>query len=974
MGKHDSTGEPRNKFLARGQMLHGRLATVRISPGCQLLTGYDTNAFINNQFLWQSLIPADELPTVLQVAAAAIAGEATESIEHRITCRSGETRWIRNTAIPSYAETAAEGCFEFLIEDITRHKETDWIQHRLNTLTQPPSKIENILFEDLFDLEKIQQLQDEFARATGVATIITRPDGTPITRPGNFTRLCSDIIRKTKKGCENCYKSDAAIGCLCVHGPIIRPCLSGGLWDAGAGITVGGKHIANWLIGQVRDETQTEEMMRRYAREIGADEEETVAAFREVPSMKQEQFRSIAQMLFTLANQISTMAYQNLLQARFIAERKQADIIIQNERKRLQFIIDGANLGTWEWNMQTNETIFNEAWAQMLGYTLEELSPCNLDTWIKLTNPEDLKISMELLSKCSQNLAPSYECELRMRHKDGSWLWILDQGRIMTRDAEGKPLLMFGTHTNINRLKQTELALRANEERMDLAMNAANDGLWDWTIAEQKMFFDSRYFTLAGYHPFEFLPNLEEWQKRIHPDDLKSFQQAWDDHLSDKTAYIDTEYRFLRKDNSWMWIRCRGKCVKRDKNGTPERVVGTHADITERKRAEEEREKLQTQLHQAQKMDSIGRLAGGVAHDFNNMLGAILGCTEMALSESSKESKIASYLLEIKKAAERSAELTKQLLTFARKQTIAPKNIDLNQAVESTLKMLKRMIGENIKLVWLQGKKIGMVRIDPSQIDQILANLCVNSRDAIRDTGKITIETGVANFDKEYCRTHSDFIPGSYAMLSVSDDGCGMDQATVSQLFEPFFTTKEIGKGTGLGLATIYGIIKQNKGFVNVYSEPEHGTTFQIYLPRIEETETKQPWKTTEKPFQYGNETILLVEDENILLEITKEMLIRLGYVILFSPSAGEAIKIAKEHATEIKLLITDVVMPEMNGSELVKILSQNNPELKTLFISGYTANVIAGHGILDEGVNFLHKPFSIKDLAEKIREILDKK
>lgn len=404
-------------------------------------------------------------------------------------------------------------------------------------------------------------------------------------------------------------------------------------------------------------------------------------------------------------------------------------------------------------------------------------------------------------------------------------------------------------------------------------------------------------------------------------------------------------------------------------------VLGIGHDITERKRAEEEKDKLESQLQQSQKMESVGRLAGGVAHDFNNMLTVILGHAELALMKMAQSDPLVADLMEIRNAAERSANLTRQLLAFARKQTIAPKVLDLNETVSEMLKMLQRLIGEDIHLTWQPADNLWPVKLDPAQIDQILANLCVNARDAITDVGKITIETENRTFDSDYCATHLDFLPGDYVRLAVSDTGCGMDKETVAHIFEPFFTTKELGRGTGLGLATVYGIVKQNNGFINVYSEPGLGTTFTIYLSRyVGEAVRTAVSEIVAEPTLGGQETILLVEDEAAILKMTSTMLKNLGYTVLAANGPGEAARLAQAQSGRIELLMTDIVMPEMNGLELAKYLQTLNPNLHCLFMSGYTANIIAHHGVLDEGVNFIQKPFSIADLATKVREALGSK
>ncbi len=382
---------------------------------------------------------------------------------------------------------------------------------------------------------------------------------------------------------------------------------------------------------------------------------------------------------------------------------------------------------------------------------------------------------------------------------------------------------------------------------------------------------------------------------------------------------------------------------------------------------------METQLYQAQKMESVGRLAGGVAHDFNNMLGVILGHTELALLQADENHELHDDLKEIQKAAKRSADITKQLLAFARKQTISPKQLNLNDTVESMLNMLRRLIGEDIDLVWQPATHLWPVKMDPSQIDQILANLCINARDAIDGVGKLTIETGRKTFDEEYCKEHAGFIPGDFVLLAVSDNGSGMDKDTLENLFEPFFTTKEVGKGTGLGLATIYGIVKQNNGFINVYSEPGQGSIFKIYLPRFSADKDTDKPVPEKKAAAGGTETILLVEDEPSILRMTRMMLERKGYSVLAAATPAEAMEKAKIHSGAIDLLMTDVVMPEMNGRDLADKITALYPGIRLLFMSGYTSNVIAHHGILDDGVAFIQKPFSMADLAEKLREVLDK-
>jgi CheY-like chemotaxis protein len=353
------------------------------------------------------------------------------------------------------------------------------------------------------------------------------------------------------------------------------------------------------------------------------------------------------------------------------------------------------------------------------------------------------------------------------------------------------------------------------------------------------------------------------------------------------------------------------------------------------------------------------------------MLSIILGHAELGLIQVDDCHPIHENLLEIRNSTKRSADLTRQLLAFARQQTVSPKIIDLNEAVSSMLKMLQRIIGEAISIHWLPAPELWKIKIDTSQLDQILANLCVNARDAISDIGKIIIETRNISVDENFTKTHMDALPGEYVQLTVSDNGCGMTKKLLANIFEPFFTTKELGKGTGLGLATVYGAVKQNNGFIGVYSEPGTGTTFKIYLPRSKDKSTAATTEIQTEPAK-GHETILLVEDEPAILAMTKVILSKIGYIVLAAATPGEAMKLAREHNGAIHLLMTDVIMPEMNGRDLAKNIVVLYPAIKRLFMSGYTADVIAHHGVLEDGVHFLQKPFNMNTLSVKIREVLD--
>jgi PAS domain S-box-containing protein len=631
----------------------------------------------------------------------------TISVETRHRTKTG--KHIRVESSVKFIDfNGAEFCY-CISRDITKRKKTEEaLARRLAALTRPLEDAGDVTFEDLFDLKDIQRLQDQFAEAVGVASIITHTDGTPITQPSSFCRLCRDIIRKTPKGQINCYNSDAALGQARPDGPIIQPCMSSGLWDAGAGITVGGRHIANWLIGQVRDETQADETMRAYAREIGADETEFIEAFHEVPAMSRDRFASVARVLFTLANQLSTMAYQNVQQARFISERN---------------------------------------------------------------------------------------------------------------------------------------------------------------------------------------------------------------------------------------------------------------------RAEKEKETLQAQFQQAQKLESVGRLAGGVAHDLNNLLSPILGYSDLLLDDLDREGRNREYAQTIMEAGLRARDIVRQLLAFSRKQTMEVIPIDLNKMLARFQKLLRRTIREDIHIRITSDPSLPLIKGDMGQLEQVVMNMAVNAQDAMPDGGLLSMETALTTLDEEDLVDGLDLVKGAYVTLAINDTGEGMDEETRQHVFEPFFSTKK-ADGTGLGLATAYGIIKQHGGDIWAYSKPGEGTIFKIYLPASDTAAgEKPPPEPAETP--RGTETILLVEDNDQVRKMTANLLSRQGYHVLQAENGKKALELLRNHVEKVQLLLTDVVMPEMNGKDLFLRASEIAPGLRVLYMSGYTNDVIAHRGVLEAGANFIHKPFSIRGLSKKIREAL---
>lgn len=510
---------------------------------------------------------------------------------------------------------------------------------------------------------------------------------------------------------------------------------------------------------------------------------------------------------------------------------------------------------------------------------------------------------------------------------------------------------------NITERKQAEV----ERGRLLAAIEQAGDAILITDAAGIIQYINPSFEKTTGYSRAELLGKTPRILKSGEHD-ATFYRELWSTITSGRTYECRMTNR--RKDGR-LYTDATTISPVCDDQGTIVNYVSVKRDITEQLQ-------LETQFQQAQKMQAVGRLTGGVAHDFNNILGVIIGYAEMALQEVHPAEPLHGFLEKILDAAQRSANIVRQLLAFARQQTIAPKVLDLNGTVAGTLRMLQRLIGEDIDLVWHPAAGLWPVRMDPAQVDQILANLCVNARDAIADTGTITIETAMVTFDAEGCADHSGYFPGEYVMLAVSDDGCGIDREILKNIFEPFFTTKGIGNGTGLGLATVYGIVKQNDGFINAYSESGSGTTFKLYLPRHAEAEIKTAPALAAPLARGRGETVLLVEDEPELLQMGKTMLEGLGYHVLPAGTPSEAMERAQGCDGRLDLLLTDVIMPGMNGRELADHLLKMFPQLKCLFMSGYTANAIAHHGVLNEDIHFIQKPFSHRDLVVKVRQVLD--
>jgi len=655
-----------------------------------------------------------------------------------------------------------------------------------------------------------------------------------------------------------------------------------------------------------------------------------------------------------------------------ITERKRAEQALQESEFFFKESQRAAFIGSYKCDFTTGFWESSEILDQIFG--IDKSYSKSVQGWLDIVHPDDRQMMERYLREEVISKRKPFDKEYRIiRKRDGEIRWVSGLGKVDC-DIDDNVISMIGTIQDVTERCRAEEALHESEDRFRRVSSLISDIAYSCTSDEEGNYSIS-WMTgaterICGY-TIEEIRAQTCWKFLVAEEDIPFFEM----NVSSLAPgfHGSCELRIRHRNGSLVWVASHAECVRDTASGSRNVLYGALVDITAHKLAEEEQEKLHAQLNQAHKMESVGRLAGGVAHDFNNMLGVIIGHAELALMKSDPNQSHYSNLQAIHKAAEHSADLTRQLLAFARKQAIAPTELDMNETVHGMLSVLERLIGEDIQLAWIPGTGVWPVKMDPIQINQILTNLCVNARDAITGVGKVIIETSNAIIGENYCAAHPEFVQGEYVRLSVSDSGSGMDRETLSNIFDPFFTTKGAGKGTGLGLATVYGIVKQNNGFINVYSEPDQGTTFEIYLPRLAFA-SSMPETVAPEPVKHGQEAVLLVEDQPEILEIGKTLLENLGYTVLAAGTPGDAIELAMEHNGDIDLLLTDVILPEMNGRELSRKIITLYPNITTLYMSGYTADVITHRGVLDEGVHFIHKPFSIQDLAKKVREALDKK
>ena len=603
----------------------------------------------------------------------------------------------------------------------------------------------------------------------------------------------------------------------------------------------------------------------------------------------------------------------------------------------------------------------NDAALLALGYTHAEL----IGAPVSILEP-DLTADVNRQREQSAARLGSGIFEVQQRCKDGSVIEV--EVRAAEFTMQGRRMVITSERDSTERKAAAE-ALRAVTNRMTLATAAGRVAIWEYDVVHGTLVWDDAMFALYGIRQDQFSGAYEAWQAGLHPDD----RVRGDDEIQRAVRGeqdFDTEFRVVWPDRSIHHVRALAQ-VQRDDTGRAIRMIGTNWDITDRKQAEAERAALQSELQQAQKMETVGRLAGGVAHDYNNMLAVILGNADMALRSSNVPPALRADLEEIQRAATHSAEITQQLLTFARKQRIRPRQLDLNATVSSALQLLRPLIGEQVRFTWHPVVDPWPVTLDATQVQQILTNLCLNARDAITGVGTLAISTANRVIDATQCETHIDAVAGDYVQLTVTDSGRGMSDAVLSHIFEPFYTTKGVGEGSGLGLASVYGAVRQNGGFIAVSSAEGKGTTFDIYFPREMGPLAAPAGSPPVAPLLRGHETILVVEDEDAVRRMTVRALEAQGYTVFAADGPSAALRLVQDRGGDVAVVLTDVQLPEMSGPELVETLRKDFPHVKHLFMSAHPFGGGEGDAAREDAAHFLAKPFTLEALTTKVHEVL---
>lgn len=643
-----------------------------------------------------------------------------------------------------------------------------------------------------------------------------------------------------------------------------------------------------------------------------------------------------------------------------VTARIQSQDALRISEERFRHLVENSSDGILLLNPEGTILYASESAVRVSGFPRRELVGRNVCEFI---HAEDRPAARQTFANClGENAAPS-SGEYRVQHKDNSWRYF--EGTATNRQHEPSVQAIVFNFRDTTERRCAEEALRQTEEKYREIVENAVVGIFQTTPDGRYLKINRALADMYGSDsPEQRMEAVNDIGRQVYVD--PSRREQFKREMQQHGILRNFEYEVYRRDGSRMWLMENSRAV-RDASGNVLYYEGTVEDITQRKLLEE-------QLRQAQKLEAVGRLAGGVAHDFNNMLGVIIGYSELLQERCKLDNSMQKGVAEIKKAANRAASLTRQLLAFSRKQVLQSRVLNLNETLSDISRMLHRLIGDDVEVITKPGSDLGLVKADPGQIEQVIMNLAVNARDAMPHGGKLVLKTENVQIGQPYADRHLPVVPGSYVLLSVTDSGCGMDADTISHIFEPFFTTKEQGKGTGLGLSIVYGIVKQSGGYIWVYSEPGRGTTFKIYLPTVFERDAEPVRDRRPTTWLTGTETILVVEDEPSLCDMARSILESAGYTVLEAHSGEEGLRAVERHPGPIDLVLSDVILRGgMNGHEMAGRLFALHPEARVVYMSGYSGELISWHGLLDPGTDLLEKPFDTDSLQHKVREVLDR-
>lgn len=923
--------------------------------------GYRKENFPTTFSGWVHILHPEDQGLALHSANAARKDGDAIDLECRMRAGDGTWRWLLLRGKPQKGHRShniAGTCV-----DITHNKKVaEELHNRLHALTSPAHGAEDLAFHDIFDVASIQALQDGFAELFGVASLIIAPDGRPLTQPTSFTRLCSQIIRGNETGQALCAKTGQRLGTARDNEISVVTCQACGLLDGGAGIYAGDKHLANWLVGQVLPREYNLEEQTALAVRCGARPEEFRAAMAEVPRMSRERFTKICSVLNLFARQLSQLAWQNVAQGKVICDLNAAEEkLLENEAllKEAQAI---AHVGHWSYRVLEDFFDCSEEARRILG--LQRTGRLELAALRNVLHEDD-RAKYDLLWQQSLQTGEALKANLRVvvaqtvRH-------IYLRGVILG-GTSGKPEYFLGILQDISERVEREKVLREQEENLRITLDSIADGvivadyaghitrmnpvaqeLTGWNIMEAKGQPLTAIFHTADPQTRQPCPGPAE---RVLHDGVQSGQP--------------TELLLLARDESARTVSCSASPI-RNERGVLVGVVLVLRDMTGRRRLEE-------QLRQAQKLEAIGQLAGGVAHDFNNLLGGIMGFAELLKISAAENDKTFHYASQIMTTAERAAQLTSQLLTFARKGQLPSTPFDVHETINEAVSILQHSIDRRIDIIVNCTAPRHSITGDPLQIQNAVLNLGINARDAMPEGGKLEISTVNIHLNREFCEASAfELEPGEFLQLTVRDSGCGIATEDLPRIFDPFFTTKQVGKGTGLGLAAVFGTVTAHGGAIDVRSGAEQGTEFRIFLPILSnEQEAREELPASEIERVGEGKTVLVIDDEPVIRLMAEQLLAEAGFTVLTAENGQEGVRIFQEHSAQINVVVVDMVMPVQDGLQTMRELRGLDPAVQVIAASGFSQNERIDQMLKEGARDFIHKPYNLHEIIAKIAPLL---